>query len=107
MRRFKNLVDQGYINPPPKWTKDSTDATIKFLLNPQKAPYAVAAELQRIVDFWRKGGVNISKNYPVLLYLYTVGTTTPKGVNPNPQPDPEGAGQRKASYMPRLKNILN
>jgi len=81
--------------------------TIKFLLNPQKAPYAVAAELQRIVDFWRKGGVDISKNYPVPLYLYTVGTTTPKGVNPNPQPDPEGAGQRKASYMPRLKSILN
>lgn len=106
LRRFKNLVDQGYINPPPKWAKDSTDATIKFLLNPQKAPYAVAAELQRIVDFWRKGGVDISKNYPVLLYLYTVGTTTLKGVNPNPQPDPEGAGQRKASYIPRLKNIL-
>lgn len=107
LRRFKELVNQGYIDPPPKWNKDSTDATIKFLLNPQKAPYAVAAELQRIVDFWRKGGVDISKNYPVILYLYTVGTTTPKGVNPSPQPDPEGAGQRKASYMSRLKNILN
>jgi len=107
LRRFKDLVNQGYINPPPKWDKDPTEATIKFLLNPQKVPYAVAAELQRIVDFWRKGGVDISKKYPVLLYLYTVGTTTPKGVNSNPQPDPEGAGQRKASYMSRLKNILN
>jgi hypothetical protein len=106
LRRFKNLVNEGYINPPPKWDKDPTEATIKFLLNPEKAPYAVGAELQRIVDFWQKGGVDISKNYPVLLYLYTVGTTTPKGVNPNPQPDPEGAGKRKASYMSRLKNIL-
>jgi hypothetical protein len=62
LRRFKDLVNQGYINPPPKWDKDPTEATIKFLLNPQKVPYAVAAELQRIVDFWRKGGVDISKN---------------------------------------------
>jgi hypothetical protein len=106
LRRFKNLVDQGYINPPPKWAKDSTNATIKFLLNPQKAPYAVAAELQRIVDFWRKGEVDISKKYPVLLYLYTAGEVTGKGINPNPQPDPEGAGMRKASYMARLKSIL-
>lgn len=30
LRRFKNLVDQGYIDPPPKWTKDSTDATINY-----------------------------------------------------------------------------
>jgi len=100
------LPNQGYITPPPNWDKDSTDTSIKFLLNSEKATYAVAAELQRIVDFWREGGTDISKNYPVLLYLYTVGATTPKGVNPNPQPDPDGAGVRKASYMPLLKKFL-
>jgi len=105
-RRFKDLVNQGYISPPPNWNNDPTDASVKFLLDSEKAPYAVAAELQRIVDFWRKGGVDISKNYSVLLYLYTVGETTAKGVNPNPQPDSEGAGIRKASYMPFLKNFL-
>lgn len=102
--RFKDLVNQGYISPPPNWDKDLTDSSIKFLLDPEKAPYAVAAELQRIVDFWRKGGVDISKNYPVLLYLYTVGETTPKGVNPNPLPG--DAGIRKAGYMPLLKKFL-
>ena len=106
VKTFKRLVQKKYLRPPTGWRQDQTDASIKFLLNPEKAPYAVGAELQRIIDVWKAGEVHISKKYPVLLYLYTVGETTGKGVNPNPQPDPDGAGVRKASYMPRLKEIL-
>lgn len=106
VRTLQRLVEQNYLDMPPNWSKDSTDTAIKFLLDPAKAPYAVAAELQRIVDLWRAGSVDISKNYPVLLYLYTVGGVTAKGVNPNPQSDPEGAGVRKASYLPLLNKFL-
>jgi hypothetical protein len=106
---LQKLIDLGYINAEDisGWGNDSFQAGLQYLLDPDTAVIAVAANLQYLIDIINHDiqdpTINVAERLEIVAYYYSAGYIVGSGTIPANLAN----GFEKVETMPRLQEILS